>query len=84
MITFLVPVGRLVEVFADVGHTSGYGEPLSERAGAHIYEVQAGGGVALQVGVQLAEVLQLLNREESCLSPRCVQDGGCVTLTNDI
>lgn len=64
-----LPVRCLVEVLADVGHAGCYSEPLSQRASAHIHEVQARSGVALQVRVQLAEVLQIFYREEAGFSP---------------
>lgn len=79
MITY-VPVRSLVEVFAHIGHAGSNSQPLAKRASAHVYEVQSGRGVAFQVGVQLAEVLQLFHREQPGFSPGRVEDGGGVAL----
>lgn len=63
------PVRRLVEVFPDVRHTGGDRQPLTQRAGADVYEVQPGRGVTLEVGGQFAEVLQVVQREQAGLRP---------------
>lgn len=73
----------LVKVFCSVGHPAGDTEALSEGAGGHVDEVEAGGRVPLEVGVYLPEVEEVGGREEASLRPRGVQDWGGVAFGQD-
>lgn len=69
----ILPVGGLVEELSNVSHASGDRQTLSQGASAHIDEVQAGGGVTLEVAVNLAQLLQVGDREKTSLGPSCRQ-----------
>ncbi|CAN7989506.1 unnamed protein product, partial [Ixodes hexagonus] len=80
------PVGAspgFVEVLADVGHAGGAAQPLPERPGGHVNEVEAGRRVPFQVVVDLAQVEELLHGKEASLCPGGVEDRCGVALHQD-
>lgn len=76
----VLPVRRLIEVLSHVSHAAGHSEPLAQGARAHVDEGQTGGRVALEVAIDLAQVVQQRHVEVTGLGPGGVQDWGGVTL----
>merc|ERR1719510_2875196 len=77
------PVAGLVVDLPTVSHPCGNTEALAQRPGGHVNEAESWGGVALQVGVNLPQVQQVLHGEEAGLGPGRVQDGSRVALGED-
>ena len=70
-------------MFSGVGHSTGDTEPLAQGSGGHVYEIEPGGWVTLEVRVDLPEVHEVGRGEEAGLGPGGVQDRGSVSLRQD-
>ena len=68
---------------AAVCHAAGYTQALAQGPRGHVNKAKPRGGVTLEVGVNLAEVHQVLPGEEASLRPGGIQDWGSVTLGQD-
>ena len=65
-------------------HTCGAGDTLTQAAGGHIHTGNGVHvGVALQIGVNAAQGLQIFHREETTMCQGGVQTGGGVALGQD-
>ena len=79
----ILPIAGLVKELAAVSHTTGHAQALSQGSSGYINKVEPGGGVTLEVRVNLSEVHEVSCREESSLGPGSVQDWSSVPLGQD-
>ena len=70
-------------MLAHVGHAAGHAEALPQGPRGHVDEAEPGGGVALEVRAEGAELEELRGGKQAGLGPGGVQDGGGVALGQD-
>ena len=74
---------HLIEVLASISHSTGHAETLAQGTSCHIDKVQPGCRVTLQIRIDFPQVHQIVNGEETSLSPSSIENRRRMTFRQD-